>query len=293
MNTFIEEIFEAENEIEESISQLFRLEDVLERICKEIKSSLGFDFAGISLVSLERNTIEAVHGIGIAKEWSGRAKHYLEKDEDLRDIQADIVQTRRTKIISGWYKRFDRWIYEEFHHARLVRVYTPILLIQDENGNIIEDWFERYQWQNIFTKEESEGWCRVFDGLALPDELKIIAIGTVEAGYEDRNQEIKDETVSRLAQLLSRKASDIWKAQLPWVLKIITEKARKIMRADSATLHFLYEPTNNRYIYQVFSGKVGWHFLRDCAPRKDGMGREAIREGECKYIPDPSQGHIP
>jgi GAF domain-containing protein len=291
----MEEIFEAENEIEQAISQLSRLENVLEGICQEIKSSLGFDLAGISLVSLERNTIEAVHGIGIAKEWSGRAKHYLEKDVELRDIQADIVQTRRTKVISGWYKRFDRWIYDEFHHDRLIRVYMPILLIQDEKGGIIEDWFERYQWKSILTNETSEGWCRVFDDLALPDNLEIITIGTIEAGYEDRSRVIEDETVVKLAQLLSRKAIDIWKAQLPWVLRVITEKARQIMKADSASLHFLYEPANNRYIYQVFSGEVGWHFLRDCPPRRDGigMGRQAIRERECKYIPDPAQNHSP
>jgi signal transduction histidine kinase len=47
----------------------------------------------------------------------------------------------------------------------------------------------------------------------------------------------------------------------------------------------------NDYIYEVFSGKVGWRFLRDCPPRKDGMGRQAIRDRKYKFIPDPSQGH--
>jgi signal transduction histidine kinase len=288
---FYQKILEAENEIEQATSKLFRLENILEDICQEIQSSLGFDFAGISLVSLERNTIEALHGIGIAQKWSGRVKHYLETDKNLRDIQADIVQTRRTEIISGYDKRFDRWIYEEFKHDRVIRVYTPILLLQDKDGNIIEDWFEKYQLQNISTEENLEGKRTVFQKPSFPKEYKIRTIGTVEAGYKDCNNQIDNEQVFNLVELVSRKALDIWKAQLPWVLKIIAEKAMQIMNADSTTLHFLYQPIENKYIHEVFSGRVGWHFLKDCPPSLDGIGRTAIREGKCQYIPDPSKGH--
>jgi GAF domain-containing protein len=290
---FEQKILEAEYEIEQATSQLFQLERILEGICQEVRSLLGFDFAGISLVSRERNTIEAVCGTGITQQLAGRAKHYLEQDEDLRDIQADIVQTHRTEIISGLDKRFDRWIYEEFKHDQIVRVYMPILLIQDKDGTIIDNWVEQYPRENIFTREEPEGQCKVLERPTFPSNFEITAIGTLEAGYEDRNRVIEDQTVLELARLVSRKALDIWKAQLPWVLEIIAEKARQIMKADSASLHFLYEPLKSCYIYQAFSGNVGWHFLRSCPPRPEGIGREAIREGRCKYIPDPSQGHSP
>ena len=289
----MEEILEAENDIEQAIYQLTQLEDVLEAICMEIRDSLSFDFAGISLVSLERSTIEAVHGIGIAKNWSGRAKHALEKDEDLRDIQADIVHTRRTKVISGWYKRFDRWLYEEFHHDKIVRVYSPIMVIQDRNGNIIDDWFDKSQWRCVSTTSTLDGCCTVYDGLSFPEEFEVIVIGTVEAGFENRQIDISDEAVAKLANLIVKKAIDIWKSQLPWVLKIITEKARQIMKAASATLHFMYTPEKNEYLYQVFSGDVGWRFLNDCPPRRDGIGRQAIHQRRYRHIPDPDQDHLP
>jgi hypothetical protein len=64
---FYQKILEAENEIEKATSGLFRLENILENICQEIQASLGFEFAGISLVSSEQNTIEAVYGARNAK----------------------------------------------------------------------------------------------------------------------------------------------------------------------------------------------------------------------------------
>ena len=291
MSNLTQRIFEADNLIEEAICKLDQAEETLESLCFEIKRSLKFDFAGISLISFERRTIEAVYGFGRAEQWTGRSKHYLEKDAELRDIQADIVQSLRTKVISGWHRRFDRWLYDEFHHDQIIRVYTPLLVVRDKSGEIIRDWLRRYQWKDFSIRTDSEGWCKVYEGLAFPDDLEVIAIGTVEAGYEDRGREITHTTIEQLIELLAERAIDIWKVQLPWVLNMITEEARKIMNGSSATLHFLYNSQTHQYVHQVFSGEIARHLLRDCPPRKEGIGREAIRTKEPQFIPDPKKGH--
>lgn len=285
---FQQEILEAESKIGQAISELSRLEAILEDVCREIQETLGFDFVGISLVSPEHHTIEAIYGVGIASKWSGRAKHFLEVDPDLRDIQADIVQTRQSEVVSGWDERFDRWIYDQFDHHQLIRVYSPIVLIQDETGKVLEDWIDGCQWERIVDEQRMEGTRSRFAMVLEESKLISQVIGTVEAGYQASEQGIEFEQVANLAKIVSRRALDIWKAQLPYVLEVIAESAMQIMRADAATLHFLYELDQNHYVYQVFSGELGRRFLKNCPPRHDGLGRQAIQEGVYKFIPELS-----
>ena len=285
--TFQQDILEAEHQIGQAISELSRLETVLEDICYEIQTQLGFDFVGVSLVSLEQHTIEAVYGVGIAKGWAGRAKHFLEQDPVLRDIQADIVQTQQTEVISGWDERFDRGIYDEFEHDQLIRLYMPILLIQDETGKVIQTWQEQWQWQKSDSSSNSANGQRTIFKLNLPNFLteNQQVIGTIEAGYQNLERLIEASEVAALAEILFRRVLDIRKAQLPWVLEVIAESAMRIMEAEAATLHFLYEADRNHYVYEVFSGELGQRFLRACPPREEGLGRQAIREGQCRVVP--------
>jgi GAF domain-containing protein len=292
---FESKILEAENQIELATSRLFRLENILENVCDEIQS-LGFDFVGISLISPERNTIESVYGKGIAKAWASRAKHYLEKDPDSRDIQADIVATQQTEVISGWDDRFDRWIYNAFNHGEVTRIFTPIVLLQDEDGQLIEDWFEDCQW-NILDS----------DGVNHPDtrhhsvfemdlsnlektgfKPRVQVIGTIETGYRLPHLEIKLEDIQLFTRCVAKQSLEIRKAQLPYVLEIIADQARQVLEADSATLYFSYElnQENIHYTYEVFSGEIGKQFLDTCPPRKNGLGRLAMIDNQCKFIPD-------
>ncbi|WP_143845115.1 GAF domain-containing protein [Nostoc sp. T09] len=300
LKAFETSILEALDQVERATSKLFKLEDILEAVCQNILA-LGFDFANISLISLEKNIIEGVHGSGTGVVWANLAKHYLEPDPELRDIQADIILTQQTEIISGWDKRFDRWIYQEYGHEKLVRVFTPIVLVQDYNGRVIKNWYQRCKWQKINPQfeESSEKQHEVYK-LRLPPDLQpegrnpeVIVIGTVEAGYSSPERRIEEPILSRLLQYIAWQSFDIWQAQLPRVLETIAEKAKQILDADAATLHFLYEPNveQGRYIYEVFSGGIGKQFLKACPPRHNGLGRQAIQERKYKFIPDLSQGH--
>jgi signal transduction histidine kinase len=251
------------------------------------------------LIFPERNTIEAVHGSGIAAKWSSRAKHYLEKASSSRDIQADIVATQRTEVISGWDHRFDRWIYKEFNHDQVTRVFTPILLLQNEDGRLIETWSEQCEWKRInseVSQNTDEGLHQSFE-MSLSDlpgggEPRVQIIGTIEAGYRTPEKDITPEEVNALISCVAQQALEIWKAQLPYVLEVIADQARQILGADSATLYFSYgsDQEQSQYVYKVFSGEIGRRFLDACPPRETGLGRQAILENQCKFIPDPYAG---
>ncbi|MBR8834459.1 MAG: GAF domain-containing protein [Stigonema ocellatum SAG 48.90 = DSM 106950] len=295
---FEQQILDTLEQVERATSKLFNIENVLEQVCQAIQA-LGFDFVSLSLVSPEENTIETMYGSGIAKQWAGFAKHYLEQDPQLRDIQADIVQTLQTEIISGWDRRFDRWIYKEYRHEELVRVFTPIVLVEDNNGILIEDWFTNCKWEKITPQyeESREGQNEVFQmrlSEDLQSEREIIVIGTVETGYSSCEKQIETEKLLELLQCIARKSIEIWSALLPRVLETLAERVKHLLNADAATLHFLYKPDQqqSRYIYEVFSsGEIGKQFLKACPPRNNGLGRQAIQDKKYKIIPDLSGNH--
>lgn len=289
-NTDSEEaILEADKEIAQAISDLVGLETILDDVCKEIQESLGFDFVSISLVIPEQDTIEAVYGSGIAARWADQARHYINADPDLRDIQADIIKTFHTEIISGWDKRFDRWVYERFNHERLHRIFAPIFLVEDEQGKVIENWFENYAWQQNFIETKGEGNNKVIRMEPLPGASLPVVIGTVEAGYENCSQAITYQQASSLAKLIARRALDIRRGRLRYVLETIAENAKRIFKADLATLHFLWEPNEERYVYKILAGDRGNLPLDKFLPRKNGLGWHSISERKPKYITYSSQ----
>lgn len=279
-----EPLLETDEKIAQATSDLVGLEKILEDVCREVQDLLGFDFVGISLVMPEQDTIESVYGTGIASRWVDQAKHYVNADPDLRDIQAHIIKTCDTEIISGWDKRFDRWVYERFNHDRLTRIFTPIFLVYDEQGKVVEDWFQYYEWDKNFVADKGEGNNRVIRMKTLPTASLPEVIGTLEAGYENPKKPITDEQATLLAQLIGRRALDIRRGRLRYVLETIAENAKNIFQADLTTLHFLWEPHQERYIYEVFAGDLGNATLDKFSPRKNGLGWQSIYERKLKYI---------
>jgi GAF domain-containing protein len=285
---FERQILEAENRIAKAISSLFDLEETLHDVCYEVKKELGFDFVGISLVLLAQNVIEAVYGTGIAEDWANRARHYLENEEELRDIQADIVKTARTEVISGWDNRFDKWIYETFKHEKINRIYTPILLVRDGSGKVLDEWFQDFDWnENFKPRQGSNEERNIVIDINIPPELgSYKVIGTIEAGYQNGSTAISYEKAVELAKLAARHALNIRKTRLRCVLELIAENARQILNADIVTLHFLLDSHQDCYIYQVRSGTIN-----NCVPEtfparlnKQGIGWQSIKEGCPKFI---------
>jgi GAF domain-containing protein len=254
-------IFKIEETVEIAISRLQELDCRLTRVCKEIQDNLGFDLVTIQLIRPEEQIIEAVSGSGISSKWIGQARHYIEPREDLRDIQADVVQTCKTEIIAGWdsKNRFDKWLYEKYQHQNLGRIFTPIILVQNDRGLNDKNWFEGLSLDNIFVENEylNADWFNdprdhqpedvgqnQSCSLLLPEaycseNFEILVIGTIEAGFDKPDRPITLEQVLNLIKMVGEKALYIRQSQLPCVLDQITESAMTAVQADAASLHFL------------------------------------------------------
>ncbi len=281
-----QKFLDVEHEIEKATSQLFELKATLRNICNQVQSFQNFDFVSISLVSIEQKIIESLVGTGVVEKWIDIAKHYLEEDKALRDIQADVYYTRNTEIISGYDKRFDSWIYERFNHENYIRVFTPILLIRDRDGILVENWQEQCDWQIESDRQEKNGQC-ISLKIVLPENLIISdVIGVIEAGYEKLETPITVEQATQLAKFIGQYNLKIYCTRLSNVLEVIAKSAVKIMQADCATLHFLYSEEQEKYIYQVCAGNIGHLYLeeKDFSPRQDGLGNLALNDGKPKWI---------
>lgn len=289
--------------VEKASSNIFKMEDAFQMMCKEIQKVLKLEYVSIQLIRPEEETIETVFGTGIAKEWTGISKHYLEKLKRLRDLQADIVQTKKTEIISGKDKRLDPWIYEGIQKKNIVRITTPIMLMRDDKGRLVPNWWTNWKW----TKEKHRYYVEkttkkmvqhtvispnmTKKALSEKGGTKFQVIGTVGVGHQKELKGISVTKAMNLNKIVSKWAPKIYQTQLHYILETIVERARQIVRAHSATLHFLYDPNRDRYIYEVSSGDIPHSFLEKHPPRTGGIGRRAIADGKPKLIPDPFAQH--
>lgn len=303
-------ILRATQEIDNAISDLSKKKQILDAFCKDIKTKLGFEYVTISMKRFDENIIEVITGAGFGKEWSGLSKHSLFEIEDdgtgdqsespikkpelLRDIQADIVLSNplRTEIISGWDERFEQWIYKEFKHDKIVRITTPIVLLLDQNGSVVENWPDTFRWKKVQDTVKPDGGQHTVLELTTPgsaekrkDQFETFVVGTVGAGYRiGTKSRIEPEEAFNLNRLIAASIPEIRKTLLHNVLQKIVERARQIISADSASLHFHQTPGGKGYVYEVCAGEIGLSFLKNCSPRKNGLGQKAIKDQELKFI---------
>ncbi|KST65524.1 GAF domain-containing protein [Mastigocoleus testarum] len=295
---FLMQMLEVEQQIQQAISGISNQEAIFEDISQEIQSSLGFDLTSIWLIDPENNIIARKYENNISTQkltFNFSSKYYLEINSHIQDILVDVVQNHRTEIICGWDKRFDKWVYEEYKHEELTRIFTPILLVQDKNGNIIEDWFKHYKWK--FTSEEKtgDGYRAVIDMFLITQNNQnlgnIRVIGAVISGYAKRNKQITLKQAEDLIKLVAQHALRIRRTQLSYILEVITENAYRILQADIAALDFMYEPNHQDYVYQVGKGKINENYWENFTYSKQALRQKALKDRKTIFTPNIYQNH--
>ena len=136
------------------ISNVVNLDEVLKDILKSAYNMLGFEYAIISLVDDAKQVIEAKHGMWQGKldvfpEWIKMASYPL----DHWDIEPDIVRSGKTEVISDWDDRFNKDIWEEFHHERLIRIFMPIT-VEGKRIGTLDVGYDKSVKQTITTEEQ-------------------------------------------------------------------------------------------------------------------------------------------
>lgn len=124
------EQYQALQQLARTVTYSLNRDRVLDTLLELVTSVFGFDFATVSLMDEVQGVIRSVRGRNVPDEWIAMAVHPL----DSNDIQADIIRTGRTEILTGWDDRFDRRIWERFGHQDMVRVFVPMVTADPATG---------------------------------------------------------------------------------------------------------------------------------------------------------------
>jgi hypothetical protein len=294
----LEEVLRQCDEIGKATDGLSELRQEATALCAAI-DRFGFDFSAIQLERRDQNTIETVVGTGIARDWVGLAKHRIEEEVRLRDIQADIFQEKRVEIVPGTddpvLHRLDPFIGKNFHHDDVVRIFIPLVLIRDADGRVLPDG---NVWESV---SDHRSGCEVLK-LQLPAGQYAKVIGTVEAGFKAVSDQVKRAQLQKARELASavtvfvtQRAESIYKKTLTFVLERVAEMALRLARADIATVQWgtLGEGKKVGRWQTVGSGRGAQEFIASGehvvgaiggAPREGGLGADALREGQPQHL---------
>ena len=288
------QLLDALKQIERASSRIVEVDNVMQDLLREI-CGLGFDFGAMQLIDRASGTIATVQGIGVAQAWTGLAKHRLHVDAEARDIQADIAQNLAIEIIAGWDPRFDLWIFNQFNHQRLIRIFAPIFLIRDRKGNWDLPTLQCYDWEHpekIQAKNGSVLRFKPSQALAAKQRSDLEVIGTIEAGHKiTQRNSISVEDAQGFFRVICEKARALWETQLNNVLETIVKNAMQLIAADSATIRLLYDPAKERYAFNVCAGKIGPEFLEIYYPKRGRLGDQALRDREPKVLDRDFEAH--
>lgn len=288
-------ILDASISIEAELSNFLEKPTVLMNICKNLLSNFKLDFAAINLVNPEKNVIEMVASVGEINSIEPLSIHPIEPIDILPDINVDIVLSHNTEIILGWDNRFDHRLHKQFNKNDIVRIFSPIIIAFNSNGELITDWFENCDWKFSSYNESflrrkiiSNNFSKIIPN---PKNFNFLTLGTLEAGSYNINQNFDFEKGVSFAKYVLNSSLNIYSSSIENVLRVIAEKAIHIIGADSATIHFPYDTHKKRYVYEISSGYISTSFLKHHPPRSKGLGSQCIKENKPKIVPDERRSH--
>jgi GAF domain-containing protein len=245
--------------VESAASRLFELNGKLVTLCKDIKKHFRLDFVSVQWRDKEARTIGTIHGEGLEDTWYGIAKHNYVGPSLLWDIQADILESAppRAEILWGYDRRFDAFVFEKFGHKDKRRVFAPIL-VRAAPGPMPapQDWLTV---RGERPKSGSQGRIvlELQNTQPAPGRGRSYEVmGTVEAGYNDLSRHISPETAKELVAYASRPELRLSRATLEYMFRTIAVCARRIVKADVASVHFPYDPEGERYLVEAVSGWI-------------------------------------
>jgi hypothetical protein len=242
------------------------------------------------------SVIETVVGEGQAKAWVGLSKHRMAQEQSLRDIQADVVLRQRAEVIRGCDPRLDAYLFKRFEHARLVRLFVPLIIFRDSEGRVRNAPADC--WQLAEQPEEPHGSLV----LTLKDSanLQAEAFGTVETGFRVTQADdtiVLDEALA-ICAYVTENAGLLHEHSLDYALEQAAERIRDLADGDSAVLQLLgpTQPAVSPYVVTrrehrprtIRFGALPQAEYGVAPPRANAIGQRAVKLGtyvECPVRP--------
>ncbi|WP_181017484.1 TIR domain-containing protein [Methylobacterium sp. V23] len=288
-----EEAFRAEalqhaQKVEAAAYDIIDAEGEMQDFVVDLRQRFCFDFALLQLIDRYDSTIATVAGTGLREDWIGIGKHYLHGNGVSPDIQAYIATTEPPviEVISGNDRRFDKYIFRKFGHARMSRAFIPVILCDNQSAVMNLKWSSYSMSPNVeenvpgdfrtlFTVDatEYENFKRVHSGRV---------IGTIEVGYYNHaHRLITDEAVA-VFRRAARRALGLHDVSLDAVLHTVAEVAVNMVGADAATVGMYLSPTSHAF---AFGAHVGAAIPEGLSGATDAPARMAQKRQQAVIVP--------
>lgn len=229
-------------EANQLISRNVGLDDVLDSILQAMIKILGFEFAMISLVDEDERFIRGRRGIHVDEEWL----RMTVRDLISTDILAEIVRSGEREVITGWDSRFDQQTWNKFDHKEMIRVFTPIKVVDPATG---EDR----------TLGVLEAGCRQSKRPEISgDQLRMLDAFQAQIGMAIDHAQLLERTQHRAEVLTSlhHVGHTIASAsESTQVLNEVVRSAAELLNADIVML-YPYDPQKRRISSPICAGDL-------------------------------------
>lgn len=233
-------------DLSQAVSHNMEQMPVIDALLDIIADTLGFDFAIVSLVDEVKQIIAAARGRNVDEAWLRKAAHSLESN----DIQAHIIRTGKTEILSGWDDRFDCEIWEEFGHDKMVRIFLPMKVADRATG----------QPKRIGTVEA--GYWKADQAQITPAQVEFLQPFVAHAAVAVYKAQLYEQVrwranaLERLHNVGQAIQGAVWR--LPRLMKEIGNSALRVLQADIVFLYG-YEEEAHRVELLHTAGEVEGH----------------------------------
>ena len=208
--------FDALDKVDAAVQRMLEQDAALAALLESIRRpdprlAPGFSFGAVQLIDPVASVIETVQARGIARMWAGVARHPLQDSRP--DIQSDIANSLNIEEIRGWDDRFDRWIYRQFDHDQLIRVFVPLFLVKDRGQSPAPAEPDLFAWDEVSVGQGPSCYRRIrLQAAAADKDPHIIRLGTVEAGHIlEKVPAYPTETLRSLFAIVASHATDIYR----------------------------------------------------------------------------------
>lgn len=247
--------------------------EIFEKLLDAIVEVMEYDYATLSLVDRNQETIRTVYGKTrfperISLDWMDESDYPLTYE----DIVPITARNKKISIIDGWDEMLNKEIYDKYHHERLIRAFLPIYGISGEVVGVVEAGYDK----TLGHKIDIEG-------------LQDLELFTTQVGLAIQNSiklsEVKDvlSSQARLEGLaiLGNIAKNLFSAlgDSKAVLQLIADSTKNIFCAHSVViLPLMMDGKFNKDLITISPQELE-NTYKVGIPKRHGITSQIINDG--------------
>jgi GAF domain-containing protein len=269
-----------------------------DKLCVSVQERFGFAFISLHIVHRDAHVVETVCTRSGEEITLSISRHSLVTSKKYRDIQADVAQAwpPRIEIIDGWDDRYDRWVYDRHGHCNYSRLWVPIVVLRNAQGQLADcEWLDNWAGESRTETSASNGDRRVTITMAPPKQVEqgyqLETIGVIDAGFIRRAAELDEKLAWEVVRFINKRSVTVYATCLSHVLSLVAEEARKSVDAHSTVLIFPWATESIEPEAIIATGHVSRPLVVAHPPRRNGIGAQALSERKPTFIPNAAVGH--